>query len=69
MPLNGYGVRCRLGRWPLAAGAILTVRLDNCVQLGNDGGSLTLLDGKGATVTGVSYTADQARRDGWTVVF
>ena len=39
------------------------------VQLGNKGGSITLLDKGGLKVFGVSYTAEQARREGWTVTF
>jgi uncharacterized protein YukJ len=38
-------------------------------QLGNNGGSITLLDQDGLKVDGVSYTADQAQREGWTIVF
>jgi hypothetical protein len=39
------------------------------VQLGNKGGAITLLDANAVKVDGVSYTAAQAQRDGWTVVF
>ena len=39
------------------------------VQLGNKGGAITLLDPAGLKVHGVSYTADQARREGWTILF
>jgi hypothetical protein len=39
------------------------------MQLGNDGGAITLLDPAGVKVHGVSYTSDQARREGWTAVF
>jgi uncharacterized protein YukJ len=54
---------------PLAAGATLGLPVTNGVQLGNRGGSLTLLDATGRKVTGVSYTAEAARREGWTIVF
>jgi hypothetical protein len=43
--------------------------LTNGVTLGNKGGSITLLDPSGLKIHGVSYTADQARDEGWTVVF
>jgi hypothetical protein len=33
------------------------------------GGTITLLDGTGLKVSGVSYTADQASREGWTIAF
>ena len=39
------------------------------VQLGNAGGIITLLDRQGLKVDGVSYTAEQARREGRTLVF
>jgi uncharacterized protein YukJ len=54
---------------PLAAGQVLSVALQNGVQLSNKGGSITLLDAAGLKVAGVSYTADQAREEGWTVTF
>ena len=61
--------KCPLPPGPLAAGATLTVALSDGVQLGNRGGSLTVLDPDGTPVSGVSYTAEQASREGWTVVF
>ncbi|HEY7164014.1 MAG TPA: DUF2278 family protein [Candidatus Binatia bacterium] len=51
------------------AGATLNISLPSSVQLGNNGGIITLLDNKGLKVDGVSYTADQAKKEGWTVVF
>lgn len=53
----------------LAAGGTLTVLLPQTVQLGNKGGIVTLLDNRGLKVDGVSYTRDQADREGWTIVF
>ncbi len=53
----------------LAAGAAQKFDLPHTVQLGNKGGIITLLDASGLKVDGVEYTADQARREGWTVVF
>jgi hypothetical protein len=38
-------------------------------QLGNSGGIITLLDPAGLKVDGVSYTKEQARREGWLIVF
>jgi hypothetical protein len=42
---------------PLAAGASLEVVVNGDVQLGNQGGAVTMLDGAGLKVSGVSYTA------------
>jgi hypothetical protein len=53
----------------LAAGATLMVVLPPTLQLGNTGGLITLLDARGLKVDGVSYTEEQARREGWTIVF
>jgi uncharacterized protein YukJ len=53
----------------LAPGATLTAPLSTDVQLGNKGGALTLLDPAGLKVDGIAYTADDAREEGWTVVF
>ncbi|MFF3613172.1 DUF2278 family protein [Streptomyces sp. NPDC002580] len=61
--------RCPVPDGPLAAGGSLSVPLTGGVQLGNGGGRITLLNADGLKVHGVSYTADQARREGWTVVF
>lgn len=63
------GRRSPLPAAPLAPGAALPVPLHGGAQLGNRGGAITLLDAAGLKVDGVSYTADQATREGWTVVF
>ena len=60
---------CTLPPGPLAAGQVLSVTLQNGVQLGNKGGSITLLESGGLKVAGVAYTAEQAREEGWTVTF
>ena len=56
---------------PLAlnAGASLEIELGTGAKPGNKGGSITLLDAAGLKVAGVAYTADQARREGWTLTF
>ena len=51
------------------SGATLMVTLPQDVQLGNKGGIITLLNDKGLKVDGVSYTAQQGRKEGWTIVF
>lgn len=53
----------------LAPGATLTIALPQKVQLGNQGGIITLLNDQGLKVHGVSYTKQQAQREGWTIVF
>jgi uncharacterized protein YukJ len=60
---------CMLPSVRLDAGAVLNFPLRPNVQLGNKGGSITLLDNAGLKVSGVAYTADQAKREGWTVTF
>lgn len=53
----------------LNAGATLMIVLPQTVQLGNKGGIITLLDNKGLKVDGVSYIEEQAKKEGWTIVF
>lgn len=53
----------------LAAGQTMMVHLPQNVQLGNKGGAISLLDPNGLKVDGVSYTREQAQREGWTIVF
>ena len=60
---------CPVPAGPLAPGATLEVVMSEQVQLGNQGGTITLLDAAGLKVAGVSYTAAEARQEGWTVVF
>lgn len=72
--LSGWAVADRADhRHPLTgslgAGEALRVALAAPVQLGNRGGSITLLDAGGLKVDGVAYTEEQAHREGWTVVF
>ena len=47
----------------------LQVTLQPPVQLGNNGGIITLLNAQGLKVDGVAYTQEQAQREGWTIVF
>jgi uncharacterized protein YukJ len=53
----------------LAAGVTRVMAPTDGVTLGNNGGVITLLDPQGLKVHGVAYTAEQARNEGWTVVF
>ncbi|MER7184606.1 DUF2278 family protein [Streptomyces hyaluromycini] len=73
--LTGWRLLDRIGQaspvpaGPLAAGAALAVPLSDGAQLGNHGGEISLLDAAGLKADGVSYTAEQATREGWWVVF
>jgi hypothetical protein len=51
------------------AGAVITVTLSQQAKLGNKGGIITLLNNKGLKVDGVSYTSQQAQKEGWTIMF
>jgi uncharacterized protein YukJ len=53
----------------LGAGATRVVRVSQPLALSNQGGVITLVDEKGLKVHGVSYTREQARHPGWTIVF
>ena len=59
MPLSGT----------LSPGETLRIRLSNSMRLDNNGGIITLLNNNGLKVDGVSYTREQAAREGWSVVF
>jgi hypothetical protein len=39
------------------------------IELSNKGGIITLLDKKGLKVDGVSFTKEDASKEGWTIVF
>ena len=72
--LNGWAIADRNKRTvrlqgAIGAGETLQVSLPPDVQLGNAGGLITLLDKQGRKVHGVSYTAEQATREGWTIAF
>lgn len=72
--LAGWALADRLKRRHVLAGVLgagETARLDVAppFQLSNAGGLITLLDPAGLKVHGVAYTQEQARREGWTVVF
>jgi uncharacterized protein YukJ len=60
---------CAMPAGPLAPGAVLAVPVNGTAALGNKGGSITLLDKRGIKVAGTSYTAEQARAEGWTITF
>ena len=55
------------GRLP--PGTTLTIPAGIGFRLGNRGGTITLLNLDGLKVHGVSYTAQQAQREGQTIAF
>lgn len=61
--------RCPVPPVRLASGATLCVPLGEPVRMGNGGGAVSLLDADGLKVHGVAYSSEQARREGWTIVF
>jgi uncharacterized protein YukJ len=72
--LAGWALVDRLDRrqaltGTLSAGAAVRVDVAAPLQLGNNGGTLTLVDATGHKVDGVAYTREDAAREGWTVVF
>lgn len=60
---------CPIPGGPLAPGATLVISPTDGVALGNKGGTITVLDAAGLKVHGVSYTAEQAAKEGRTIVF
>lgn len=72
--LAGWTIADRLGHSctldaVLQAGAARVIHLPQDVQLGNKGGTITLLNQNSLKVHGVSYTKKQAKREGWTILF
>jgi uncharacterized protein YukJ len=72
--LNGWAIADKLKHKHVLGGALepggtVQIALPQGVQLGNDGGIITLLDAQGLKVHGVSYTREHAQREGWTLVF
>lgn len=74
--LNGWALadkqkrKSRLQDIRLKAGSVVTVPLSGAdAQLSNEGGIITLLNDQGIKVHGVSYTKEQAQKQGWTIVF
>jgi uncharacterized protein YukJ len=60
---------CPLPERRLDPGDTVWVEVGDGVQLGNKGGTVTLLDQRGLKVHGVAYTAEQADAEGWTLTF
>lgn len=74
--LNGWALadqqkrKYRLGNIDLQAGNVITIPLAGTdVELPNNGSIITLLNPQEIKVHGVSYTKEQAKQKGWTIVF
>lgn len=67
--LDAHKQRMTLNAITLTAGDTLRIPLRTPIQLSNHGGLLTLLNPAGLKVDGIAYTAEQAQREGWTLVF
>lgn len=72
--LKGWAIANQLkNKYPLsgtiAPGATLAITLPPELPLSSKGGIITLLNSSGLKVHGVSYTQQQAQREGWTIVF
>ncbi|HEY5846742.1 MAG TPA: DUF2278 family protein [Nakamurella sp.] len=75
LDVTGWVLMDRLkNRMPLPAGTIpagdaLRIAVQLPTQLGNSGGLITVIDPAGLKVDGVSYTREQAAKEGWTIAF
>jgi uncharacterized protein YukJ len=73
--LHGWSLVDRLGHQVelepavLPPGDALRIPLSPEIQLGNRGGTLSLLDPEGLKVDGVAYTSQQAQQEGVSIVF
>lgn len=73
--LSGWAIADRLKRkhrlsGTINPGEVIKVPLGkDGIQLDNNGGIITLLDHKGIKIDGVSYTKEDSRKQGWTIVF
>jgi uncharacterized protein YukJ len=72
--LTGWAIADRLKNkhkltGAIEAGATQVIVLPSTVQLSNSGGLITLLNNEGLKVDGVAYTGQQAKLEGWTIVF
>ena len=75
MDLDGWGLVDRNGQRfdvtdvVLSPGEAIRISLGAQIQLGNSGGTITLLDAAGLKVDGVAYTRDDVAVEGRSVIF
>jgi hypothetical protein len=74
--LNGWAIADKNKRKSVLGGPVLEPGAAHVIvlpgdgaQLSNEGGIITLLDPHDLKVHGVSYTREDASRQGWTIVF
>lgn len=67
--IDRLGWRMTLGPSIVPPGEAIRIAGDAPIQLGNRGGTITLLDTDGLKVDGVAYTAGQASDEGTTIIF
>jgi uncharacterized protein YukJ len=72
--LSGWAIADRLKNkhkltGAIEAGSTKVIVLPSTVQLSNSGGLITLLNKEGLKVDGVAYSGQQAKPEGWTIVF
>ena len=74
--LNGWSIADKNKKKEKLAGPVMgpgettTVTLSGRdAQLSNKGGIISLLDNQGIKIDGVFYTREQAKKQGWTLVF
>lgn len=53
----------------ISSGEARQIAVSHPLALSNKGGVITLVDGSGLKVDGVSYTREQAQNPGWTILF
>lgn len=76
LDLNGWSLTDKnkrkhlLTNLRLKAGQVITISLTGeDIQLSNKGGIITLLNSEGVKIHGVSYTKEQAQKQGWMIIF
>lgn len=77
IPLKGWSIIDKLGKKEvladslvLAAHSVLTIRLSGkSAQLGNSGGTITIMDHQNQKMDGVAYTQEQAKQQNYLLNF
>ena len=77
IPLKGWSIVDKLGKKEvladnavLTAHSVLTIRLSGGgAQLGNSGGTITVMDNQNQKIDGVAYTQEQAKQQNYLLNF
>lgn len=67
--VNQLQQKYRLERLKLEPGGVVKVTFNKDFQLSNQGGTISLLNSENIKVDGVSYTKEDIKQQGWTIVF